>query len=560
MKFKSVKNHIFLVFSIILIMLVVLVVTNATKLTTIKETTEIFTHRNLNILLYGEKMAFRLTQGESTLRSYLLTGNPSYKKEFESIFVQHEEVRKEAADFGVSDEAVKIMENSSKWFTLMEEEVIPVYESGEKEKAISILQSYEDETNAYISAYENSIRMREGLMEDDGNHVISLVGSAKAVSLIVTIIMMIFSIILGITLVRSITVPLNKVMSRLKAISEGDLSHKLIQTKGRDEFSALINSTNYMNEQLRDLIVEVSGVSDQVASQSLALSETSFTVKEGTGQISSTMQEITAGTEAEATYASQLSEGMNTFVGTLEDMTQTGSEVTSKANGILNMSRNGYELMTVSTEQMKKIDEIVQNAMGRVRQLEVQSLEISKLVEVINNIATQTNLLALNAAIEAARAGEHGKGFAVVAGEVRKLAEQVHISVDDITSIVDGVQKETDIVAGILERGYGEVEQGSVKITETQDTFTEIILQLESITKDVNGLLSGMQDTLSTASSMSVQVQEIAAISEETASGVEETAAATQEVNASMEEVSMSAEDLKELSNQLSNKINVFNV
>ena len=116
---------------------------------------------------------------------------------------------------------------------------------------------------------------------------------------------------------------------------------------------------------------------------------------------------------------------------------------------------------------MKRIDLIVSEAVNQVQGLDKQSDEISHLVLVIKNIANQTNLLSLNAAIEAARAGEHGKGFAVVADEVRKLAEQVSISVSEITTIVANIQTETNDVVSSLTKGYDEVKEGTMQIEKT---------------------------------------------------------------------------------------------
>lgn len=214
--------------------------------------------------------------------------------------------------------------------------------------------------------------------------------------------------------------------------------------------------------------------------------------------------------------------------------------------------------MESSSKQMQTIDHIVRESVDKVNQLHKQVQEISQLVIVIRDIAEQTNLLSLNAAIEAARAGEHGKGFAIVAEEVRKLAEQVALSVTDITEIVSNIQNEFSMVTASLTEGYKEVEEGSAQIQTTHETFMNIQGALKEMVDSIVAVAENLSTIAADSQEMSGSIQEIAAISEEAAAGIEETTAASEETSSSMEEISASAEQLSILAEELNQMVQQF--
>ena len=100
------------------------------------------------------------------------------------------------------------------------------------------------------------------------------------------------------------------------------------------------------------------------------------------------------------------------------------------------------EIGKVATTKMQNVEKISKQSMDDITALNEQMRAISKIVNLITDIANQTNLLALNAAIEAARAGEHGRGFAVVAGEVKNLAGESKKASSQIESLIKGIQAE----------------------------------------------------------------------------------------------------------------------
>src|SRR5690606_28008384 len=154
-----------------------------------------------------------------------------------------------------------------------------------------------------------------------------------------------------------------------------------------------------------------------------------------------TMDELASGAEAQANSASDLSEKMNVFVGSVQRSQADGEAVVKSSQQVLQLTKQGSALMQESVRQMSEIDHMVSESVEKVLGLDQKSEQISHLVDVVKDIADQTNLLALNAAIEAARAGAHGRGFAVVADEVRKLAERTSGATAEIQQLIEGLQQ-----------------------------------------------------------------------------------------------------------------------
>ncbi|MBT2572710.1 MCP four helix bundle domain-containing protein [Bacillus sp. ISL-51] len=366
------------------------------------------------------------------------------------------------------------------------------------------------------------------------------------------------SVFIWIYINRKIVKPIIRMKESADEIAGGNLSNDLEALNAKDELGDLNGALQQMVRNLRDIVGYSKGISQHVLSSSQMLTSATNETRSGSQTITETMNEMAEGSEQQAQDAVTISETMNDFTDRIDKTYSHGMAISGTSQNVLELAVSGNENMDSSLKQMESIHSIVEQSVQKVRTLEQHSKDINKLVLVINGIAEQTNLLSLNAAIEAARAGESGKGFAVVAEEVRKLADGVRGSVQDITRIVGGTQQEISAVIHYLESSFTEVEKGKANLTDTGSTMQHIKRSMTDMAASIEEVTGGLKRLTEQSATISQSIENIASVSEESAAGIEETFSITEQSAHSMDQVLSKAEELEDLAHQLNERLAQF--
>jgi len=290
-------------------------------------------------------------------------------------------------------------------------------------------------------------------------------------------------------------------------IARGDLTRRGQVTS--DVLGSVVDAINVMVEELATLIDDVREAAHQVL--------TSATEMIGA------METTAGGAQTQSREAVGVSDAMEALTRSMRRVAEDAEASAAAANLTLESATKGEGAVRASLSGMQRIRGEVQGISKKVKSLADRSLEISEIVNTIEDISSQTNLLALNAAIEAAGAGEFGLRFAVVAEEVRKLAERSGKAAKDIVVLIKAVQAETQQAVVAMEGGTREVEAGfkvTVEAGERLHQIGEISQKSAALARDIS---QTTQEQVRDVESGAVAVQSIAGVAVETEKAVLET-------------------------------------
>ena len=261
---------------------------------------------------------------------------------------------------------------------------------------------------------------------------------------------------------------------------------------------------------------------DLRANFNLALSNLSHLIS----QITDAADQISGNSHEISAAANDLSRRTEHSAATLEETAAALNELTASVEMAADGARQADGQSRAANAKAEDSRNVVRDAMGAMAEIEESSNKISKIIDVIDDIAFQTNLLALNAGVEAARAGDAGRGFAVVASEVRALAQRSSEAAREINALISN---STD-----------QIQRGVRLVDHTGQVLQEIISAVADIAGNVASIASSAQE-------QAIGIKEINAATAQLENTMQQNAAMTEETTAASMVLSKAAEDLQKI-------------
>ena len=292
-----------------------------------------------------------------------------------------------------------------------------------------------------------------------------------------------------------------KIVRNLSIMMEENLEEVEIHAKQAED---LASKTKLSSESAADYMKEsqekISEIQDAVSAIHGSLSE----IASGSNHSALAVESQTA-----------MTVDIQTLVGNIYDDIQSLVEITEGCKQMIKEGSSAVENLQSGAEKSAESSKEMEVAAGTMIE---RSAQVRDIITIIEGISAQTNLLALNASIEAARAGEAGKGFAVVADEIRALAEQTKTSTENISSILDELSNDTQLVSAkineTVEISNNQIEYIGVtreKFTSINEGFTKLDGNVSEVGSSMKELKEKNNKIVEEVTNLSATTQEISA-------------------------------------------------
>jgi methyl-accepting chemotaxis protein len=278
---------------------------------------------------------------------------------------------------------------------------------------------------------------------------------------------------------RAISQPLQVIATEARAIASGDLRRARL-VPAEDELWAVSSAFAAMQRGLVLAIGQLKGAAEKLAASTASLSDIAESQRAGADEQSASLNETSATTEELAMSAAQIAE--------------SGAQVAGLAERTASAAREGlrsFESFSTSVIRMHEGNDRIGAAVARLNK-RVQ--QVGQVVEFIQGVGDKADLLALNAELEGTKAGEVGRGFSLVAAEMRRLAESVISSAQEIVQLITEIRDRANAAVMATESGLKAMRSGGALA--------------EQLVQSLGGIVALADQTSEAARSISVATQQ----------------------------------------------------
>jgi methyl-accepting chemotaxis protein len=348
--------------------------------------------------------------------------------------------------------------------------------------------------------------------------------------------------------------------------------------KGAEQIASASNEQSSACEEANKTVTEQTTALQQCEQTAAGLSEIADELKNST-DIAKSAEEVASSAEELSSAVQEINRSASQIMVALEQIrkgAQAQAAATAESAAAVAQIEKGAQLAETRSvagserakairelmgENKKNIDGLItgishnvsgtQASIQQVKDLELVSRKIDKIVDAITQVSIQTNMLAVNGSIEAARAGEYGKGFVVVATDIRNLAHDSAENADRIKDLVKAIQDQIGLVGrdlhAIATSAAAEVDKARA-ITVNLVRIEGDVVQIEQGNKES---VASSQEIVAAMSQVKVAVEQVSSAAAEAEKAAEQAAAAAKQQSQGAEELSAAIEEIASLADEL---------